>query len=1113
MRLRLALLTLSSLLVPPAFAADVPEGMERHARPPEESRRSIRVPAGFVVELAAAEPLVKDPIAFDWGADGSLWVVEMGDYPLGDDGKGKPGGVVRRLEDADGDGRYDKSTVFLDGLGFPNGIIPWRNGVIVSCAPDIFYAEDTDGDGRADRREVLFTGFPEANPQHRANGFEMGLDGWLYAADGNNAVVRSVKTGQTVELGRRDFRIRPDDGRIEPESGPSQFGRHRDDWGRWFGNDNSNWAWHFVLSDADLRRNASFAPPDPRHKLEPDPKLFPISRTVARFNDPQNANRATSANSPTPYRDDLFGPHFATSLFVSEPVHNLVHRMVLEPDGATFRGRRAPGEADREFLASTDNWTRPAMLKTGPDGALWVADMYRAVIEHPEWIPDDWEARIDLRAGSEEGRIYRVRPVDKQPRPIPRLDRLDAAGLVAALDSPNGWQRDTAQRLLLHRRDRSAIAPLRALAGQSPRPKTRLQALWTLQCLEALTPEAVASALGDPHPQVRRNAAKAGEGLLAAGHPALADAYLKLADDPDAEVRLQLALSLGQWKDPRAGRALARLSRRAKDDPWLRAAVLSSATPHVETILTVLFTGAADEPPPAAIIEPLFALAGTVQDGRGRNELARALGTPSLPGGRYADWQFSALAGLLDASERANRPLSPEDDRQLSGLREAARAIARDAEAGDDVRVAATRLLGRDEARRDEDRDLLAGLLRPQNSSRLQQAAVSALGRSRDPKVPDALLDGWKGYSPQLRGAVLDVLMSRDAWTAGLLSSLEDTCTPPSEIDSTHRRRLLDHRNPDLKARAAAVFEQEAGTRLAVVDKYRPALALRGDPAAGAAAFKKACTTCHRLGGEGNEVGPDLSTLTDRSPEALLVAILDPNRAVETKYADFTVHTIDGRVLNGLVASESASAVTLRRQEGKEDTLLRSEIEAMASSGRSLMPEGLENDLKPQDLADLIAYLGTTGPPPRQVAGNHPERVAPGDDGTIALRAETAQIFGETLTYEPEHRNLGYWGRLADRAAWTFDVKQPGRYAVWLEWSCDDTSAGNTLVLDFGPARVEHKVTGTGNWSTYRAAMVGEVTLTAGSHRLDARSAGRVRGALLDLRAVELRPLDTGTER
>ncbi|MCA1684916.1 MAG: hypothetical protein LC745_02805 [Planctomycetia bacterium] len=246
--------------------------------------------------------------------------------------------------------------------------MPWRRGVIVASAPDIFYAEDRDGDGRADHREVLFTGFHPGNQQHRLNGFELGLDGWVYGANGDSGgVVKSTRTGKTVDIRGRDFRFKPDTGEFEAESGQTQYGRHRDDWGRWFGNNNPNWAWHYVLANADLRRNPLFAPPDPRKTLEPDTRLYPASRTAPRFNDPGAANRATSANSPTPYRDDLFGPHFEGSLFVSEPVHNLVHRMVLEPDGPTLKGRRAPGEAGREFLASTDAWFRPTMLRTGPD--------------------------------------------------------------------------------------------------------------------------------------------------------------------------------------------------------------------------------------------------------------------------------------------------------------------------------------------------------------------------------------------------------------------------------------------------------------------------------------------------------------------------------------------------------------------------------------------------------------------------------------------------------------------------------------------------------------------------------------------------------------------------
>ncbi|MDR3623337.1 MAG: dehydrogenase, partial [Paludisphaera borealis] len=464
---------------------DLLKDVAPQGKTPAAALRSFRVAPGFRVELAASEPQVEDPIAIEWSADGRLWVLEMGDYPLGVGGRA--GGVVRILDDADGDGRYERSTTFLDGLAYPSAIMPWRNGVLIGCAPDLFYAEDRDGDGRADHREVLFTGFGEGNQQHRFNGFELGLDGWVYGANGDsNGVVRSLKTGQTVNIQGRDFRFQPDTGAFETESGQTQYGRRRDDWGDWFGNNNPNWAWRFLLAESDLRRNPHFAAPDPREMLEADTLLHPLSRTLARFNEPGSVNHVTSANSPTPYRDDLFGDHFRTSLFVSEPVHNLVHRMVVEPDGSASKGVRAPGEADREFLASSDNWFRPTQMKTGPDGALWIADMYRAVIEHPQWIPPEIQRTIDLRAGSKEGRIYRVVPVDRKPRPIDRLDRLDVSGLVAALESPNGWRRDTAQRLLLHKQDPAAVETLRKLIAASRSEKTRVQAVWTLSLLEGL---------------------------------------------------------------------------------------------------------------------------------------------------------------------------------------------------------------------------------------------------------------------------------------------------------------------------------------------------------------------------------------------------------------------------------------------------------------------------------------------------------------------------------------------------------------------------------------------------------------------------------------------------
>ncbi len=930
------------------------------------------------------------------------------------------------------------------------------------------------------------------------------------------AVVKSIKTGKTVDIRGRDFRFRPDTGEFEPESGGTQYGRHRDDWGRWFGNNNPNWAWHYVFSDAELRRNPLFAPPDPRKHLEPDTRLYPISRTLTRFNDPWAANRATSANSPTYYRDDLFGPEFATSLFVSEPVHNLVHRMILEPDGPSLRGHRAADENESEFLASTDAWFRPTMLKTGPDGALWIADMNRAVIEHPEWIPDDWEKTLDLRAGFDLGRIFRVVPVDKSPRPFNRLDTLDTAGLVSAIESPNGWQRDTSHRLLLDRNDPGAVAPLTRLALATKTPKVRVQALWILEHFAALTTEPLLAALDDPHPQVRRNAIALSERLLPTER-ALAGAVLKQVDDADPAVRLQLALTLGDWNDPRAGLALAQVARRDGADPWFRAAVLSSASPHVGTLLTALFTGDGAVPP-SGIVEPLFILAGASKDREGLRTLVDSIGKPAGQGGHFAPWQFSAFSGLLDAAARARKPLDRwiEGDARLSSslarldaLWPAARSVVTDSKSSDAERNAAVTLLGRDPRQRDSERTLLVELLKPQVPVSLQVAAVSAVARGRDPKLPDPLLSGWKSYSPAVRAAVLDTLLSRDEWTGALLSSLEDTCTPPGEIDPAHRRQLVGHAGKAIRERASAVFGPDGGTRQAAIETYRAALKTSGDAVAGGAVFKRVCAACHKLGEVGSEVGPDLTTLDDRSPEAMLIAVLDPSRAFEAKFTEYTVHLNDGRVRTGMIATESASALTLRRQQGEQDVILRADVEAMSASGKSLMPDGLEKDLTPRDLSDLIAYLAAipSALKPKTLAGNHPEVVEAAADGTIILNASAAEIFGDGLTFETKYGNLGHWSADNDRASWQFRSLRAGAYDVWLDLACAPDAAGQRLVARAGGSALATKVESTGSWDHYRRVKIGMLTLPAGPGRLDVRAEGPLHAALVDLRMIELRPV------
>ncbi|HSH17246.1 MAG TPA: PVC-type heme-binding CxxCH protein [Verrucomicrobiae bacterium] len=574
------------------------------ARSPEDGLASIRVRPGFHVELVAAEPVVIDPVAFDWGADGRLWVVEMGDYPSGMDGQGEPGGVIKVIQDTDGDGRYDLAIPFIEKIGFPSSLMPWRNGVLIAAAPDILYAEDTNGDGRADLRRVLFTGFNPGNQQHRINGFQLGLDGWIYAANGDSGGrVKSVATEKVMDIRGRDIRFRPDTGEMETVSASTQYGRRRDDWGNWFGNNNPTWLWHVTLPEHYLRRNPKLAVRSVKKILanyEDSTRVFPISPEAVRPNQPWSINNVTSACSPTPYRDTLFGADFGASVFISEPVHNTVHREVLEPDGETFSSHRAAGEEQSEFLASSDNWFRPTTSKVGPDGALYVADMYRLMIEHPEWISPELQARVDLRAGSDRGRIYRVVPDGVEPRPIPDLTKLDDHELATAMNSPSGWQRDTVQRLLLERKATFATIDLARLLEPTFAPQIRLQSLATMGMLGTLDQKYLLQALNDPHPAVRCEALRQSEAWGGKTGPVL-DAVLNLADDSDPRVRFQGALSLGAWPLTLTERSLAKLSDQAGANQLLRIAVMSSLPPDSE-LFTRLNSKTASTPPVAAVV-------------------------------------------------------------------------------------------------------------------------------------------------------------------------------------------------------------------------------------------------------------------------------------------------------------------------------------------------------------------------------------------------------------------------------------------------------------------------------------------------------------------------------
>ena len=570
-------LLLTSVL---ALPADPQEG--RGPLPPEQALRTLHVAEGYVVELVAAEPDVVDPVALAFDEAARLYVAEMRDYPLG-----PPAGTIRRLEDTDGDGRMDRAVLFADGIAFPTGVLPWRGGLLVTCAYEILFLEDTDGDGRADARRTVLSGFGRGNSQHLVNGLQYGPDNWVYAANGLSGFSADGSAPR-----KSDFRFRPGTGRIEPVSGNSQFGQAFDEWGRRFIVRHNNHALFPVLPHDALARAPHAALPSVEASISDHgdiPRLFPRSPRDALFTTDTDSSCGVAI--------------WRGRAYVCEPVLNLLHEDDLLPRGAAFVARRT--RPDSEFLASEDPWFRPVNLALGPDGALYVADMYRAVIEHPDYIPREIRNRLPNDGGKGCGRIYRIRL--RGPRQVRRLDGLSPEALVAALEDENPWTRRTAQRLLVERGGREPVAALRKLARDGRRPVARLQALWTLEGLGALTPAEVRTALRDPVPGVRENALRLVEPHL----DALASEALARAEDTDPRVRFQAVLTAGLVRGRDALEAVAKVASRDGADPWARAAAALSASGAPAEFLELMDMTASGA---AELVRSLALAAGTRGD-------------------------------------------------------------------------------------------------------------------------------------------------------------------------------------------------------------------------------------------------------------------------------------------------------------------------------------------------------------------------------------------------------------------------------------------------------------------------------------------------------------------
>jgi putative membrane-bound dehydrogenase-like protein len=958
---------------------------------PEDAQKAmVLADSSLRIELAAAEPEVIDPVAVRFDEDGHMWVVQMSDYPLGNPTGGDPLSKIRVLEDKDGDGRYETATTFAEKLLFITGLQPWKGGVFVTRSGKLTYMKDTDGDGRADLDEVWFEGFAEQNSQLRANHPRLALDNWIYVANGlRGGQVINRKLGETkpINISGMDFRFNPLTGVCEAVSGNGQFGLCFDDWGNRFTCSNRNPVKHVVIEDRYLKANPGVTVPATVSDVAAfgeQSRIFPISRAWTTSN--LHAGQFTAACGVYVYRGDLLPAEFKGNAFTCDPTGNLIHREIIQPAGPTFTSK--PAYEGKEFLASKDEWFRPVNMELGPDGALYVVDMYRCVIEHPDFVPDELKRRPDLRLGDDRGRIWRIVPASgrgdgdtnptrqrgtsantspKRERRIPqRLSQLSSEALIPLVEHSNAWQRETAQRLLLEREWRPADDRLMVLATTSSMPQGRVHAL---SLMRFIGPErksrltVVNRLLADDHPQVRRHA------LFAAASDGYAAQARNCLVDKAPEVRFAARLSVpsmdgysqlvwGSFADE-----LCEAAVRDADDPWQRFAIRASVKDdeQAERFLAYLLKSIGHIRKASAGSRSLIRETTEQFVASAKPESAQSL---ALEGARMLstapETAIEALLGGMRGLARKNMlpqgatQLASEHNSTIATIRKAAEDFVADRESEINVRRDAMELLSYLPGMADN----IAAFAAPKHEQVIRLAAITALSRQSRPRDWQLLLDGFSSDTPPIRRAIIDGLLSNTERTKLLLDAIEASQIKPSEIDLAQVKRLTSHRDSAIKSRAEKLLAAATpADRAKALADYQPVLQMKGDPQHGQAVFEKNCSACHRIAGIGTTVAPDISDSRTKKYDQLLADILQPNRAIDNNYLGYTVRTLGGEVLTGILTAETATSITLRQQGGKDAVIPRSEIDELKSSGVSLMPEGLERNIPLKEMADLLAFI------------------------------------------------------------------------------------------------------------------------------------------------------------
>jgi putative membrane-bound dehydrogenase-like protein len=972
--------------------------------PPEDALSTFQIEPGFKIELLAAEPLVSDPVDMEIDEYGRLYVLEMHGYPLDKSGTGQ----VKVLTDTDGDGRMDEGVIFAGNFTMPFGIMRWKKGLIVVDAPNVLYLEDTTGDNKADIKKVMLTGFAFSNPQMNAGNPIYGLDNWIYLTSESGGTYQVYKK-EFGDLGSdiyfpdqaddgaklplkgsgRTVRFLPDQGKLELTSGSTQFGHTFDTWGRHLLGNNSNHIYHEAIAAQYLVRNPDLPVSTAVQTLsDHGSEVFSITKdpdrqlltNVGSFTSACGITGYSGGDFPAPFNDNVY--------FTGESVSNIVHADILQDNGASFTASRVGANPKREFLASTDSWFRPVNMYVGPDGALYLLDYYRQVIEHPEWMSEEAIAAGALYNGKDMGRIYRITRTDASPATWTKRLTLGDAGdseLVAELSNANSWWRRNAQRLLVDRGDRQIVPDLKRMAGQLPSAMGRLHALWTLEGMGELKPELIESALKDSVAGIRENAIKLLE-LHLPGQPGLAKSLLSLKEDPDPKVRFQLLCTLGFIDSPEAAQVRNELLFRDIDDKWVQVAALSASSSQAASLLKAVLANFSSEIPAyAELVQRLATMTGQSGDAAEVHRLMQKALQSDFE--KAAGWESALLKGLADGLDRRTAPFlasageqsmlvktffnhpSPAlrhaslDVLKATGLQKGidaikaisqAVAIAANNNLSDERRTEAIHFLTLDDPHRHA--PLLKSLLVAQQPQSVQLAALDVLNRIPGQAVTDYVLLQWSALTPAVRNASINTFLTSNERVDALLDAIDSGKIHRASITFYQGVRLMTQRDEKLRKRARSMFA--SNDEKTVNEKYQGALTLEGSASEGQATYKKNCALCHQIrGAEGVPFGPDLGTVQRWQAESIMAHILAPNLSIAAGYELWVVDLHSGESAQGIISSETPSAITLRNVGGVERTINRQDISSIKTLDISAMPTGLETNINRQQMADLLAFL------------------------------------------------------------------------------------------------------------------------------------------------------------